>query len=340
MLKLMQETWGFPVASPSKQQLAVFTHELARLLRAGVPILAALKTLESKSSQGGLHRVAAGVRQGLENGGTLAQELQRYPKVFDRVYVGMVEAGEYSGALDESLSEVARLIERDLALSRTLRRATAYPLFILLFAAIGVPILIHFMTGLMGGSGGPSGPIPLPVLFGAVAAIYLVWRFAKTPAGHELLDPVKLRIPITGSLVKKSSLSRFSYLLGTMIKAGVPLVPAVETASHSLDNQVLEAGAKRLKDQVAAGEPLGDALVKNPEVFPASMASLVAAGEISGGLGEALLEVARYFDEDVEHTLGLVGTLAGPVIYLIAIAPIVYWIIQTYAKVFQIPDGL
>jgi type IV pilus assembly protein PilC len=302
--------------------------------------LAALKTLESKGSQSALRQIAAGIRRGLEQGGTLAQELQRYPKVFDQVYLGMVEAGEYSGSLDESLSEVAKLIERDLALTRTLRRATAYPLFILLFAAIVVPLLIHFLTGLMGGADGPSGPVPIPVLIGAVVAIYAIWRFAKTPAGHEVFDPIKLRIPVTGSLVKKSSLSRFSYLLGTMIKAGVPLVPAVETAIRSLDNRVLEAGAKQLRDQVAAGEPLGDAMAKNSRVFPASVVSLVAAGEVSGGLGDALLEAARYFDEEVEHTLGLVGTLAGPVIYLIAIAPIVYWIIQTYANVFKIPADL
>jgi len=321
------------MARVPRQDLVIFTRQLATMISAGLPLLSGLEVASRQTDSRQLRHVLDRVRAGIEAGGSLSREMAVYPTVFSDLYVSLIEAGEAAGALDRVLIYVADYLERELELIQRVKSTALYPL-IVLGAAVAVgffavfvvlPQLLSFMRGL---------PIVLPwptrVLIAVsgvtqrywylvvLAPVALVAGFAalrRSPRGRALLDRVMLRTPLFGRLILKISIARFARMFAMIARSGVPLVQGMEIVARAAGNAVITAAASAAAVRVREGQPVAGALSQSP-VFPPMLWRMVAVGEQAGGLEEVLDKVADFYERDVDNTMRQLASLIEPVMVI------------------------
>ena len=336
-----------------KIHISRFTRQFATMIGAGLPMVQCLEILAQQSESTELREVIDKVRESVQSGSTLADALSRHKKAFDDLYVSMVDAGEIGGALDQILLRLATYREKADALARKVRGALVYP-SVIVVVAVGVtfvmltyivPIFAKMFEGL-----GAELPAPTQmvlqlshflrsnILTGIVLLILLMifyrW-YSKTDKGRLLIDKIKLKAPLLGSLLRKTAISRFTRTLGTLISSGVSILDALEITAKTAGNRVIQDAIRRSVVSIAEGETITHPL-KETGVFPPMVTQMISVGEKTGGLDEMLQKIADFYDEEVDAAVAALTSIIEPVIIVVMGLVIGGILIAMYLPMFDI----
>ncbi len=319
-----------------KDDLVVFTRQLATMITSGIPLLECLEISEEQSADKGFKYLLANVVELVRGGNDLSESLARHPRVFSKIFVNMVRAGEASGQLDIILTRLAEYLESTAALKREIRAAMTYPcISMALISLISVFLMVYIVPQfkqIFDSLGTPDNPIELPfltnilletslfmrdnflfLLVGAVGAVVgvILWRGSKS--GRRQLDWIILKMPIFGPLFRKVAISRFSKTFATLIKSGVPILGSLEIVAATSGNTLIEEAVLRARDNVRQGETLATPLAASG-VFPTMVTKMIAIGEKSGALESLLEKIAEFYDQQVSATVKGLTSMIEPVL--------------------------
>jgi type IV pilus assembly protein PilC len=335
------------------KSLQIFSRQFATMIEAGLNVVSALVILEEQTDDKYLAQVIRELRADVEGGLLLSQALGRHPKVFSRLYVSMVEAGEAAGILDQVLDRVAFQIEKDTQIKRRVKGAMIYPVMVLIFATlvlIGmlmflVPIFVKIFSQL-------GGELPtltqwvvaasdlmrtrwfiiIPGIFGAIAG-FRRWR--KTESGRKIWDRIKLRIPMRiGQVVLKVTMARFSRTLSTLVAAGVDIIKALEITGQTAGNWVVEDALATVREKVHEGVPIAQPLIDN-DVFPPMVAQMVKIGEETGELEKMLSKIADFYEDEVDSSIQSLTSIIEPLMMIAVGCMVGVIIIAMYLPMFK-----
>jgi len=316
------------------RDLQIFSRQFATMIEAGLSVVSALTILEEQTVDKNLSEVVTAVRQEVEEGSLLSEAMATHPKVFSRLYVAMVQAGEAAGVLDQVLDRVAYQIEKETAIKRRVKGAMIYPMVVITFATlvlIGmlmfiVPIFVNIFKGL-------GGSLPTLtqwvmnasnllrhdwfIIFPVVAAIIFGLRYAKgTEPGRRVWDRFRLRVPMKiGDTVRKVSMARFSRTLATLVGAGVDIVKALEITGTTSGNWVIEDALREVRERVQEGIPIAQPLSQN-EAFPPMVSQMVRIGEESGELEKMLGKIADFYEDEVDAAVAALTSIIEPLMMI------------------------
>jgi type IV pilus assembly protein PilC len=336
-----------------KVDISRFTRQFATMIGAGLPMVQCLEILGTQMENKELCRIISEVKESVQGGSTLSEALGRHPKVFDHLYVNMVEAGELGGALDTILVRLAVYREKSDALVRKVKGAMVYP-SVVVFAAIGATIaMLTFVVptfAKMFGSLGAELPKPTLIILGisnflrtnilfiflgivASAAGFIYW--VRTESGRAIFDAFLIKSPVFGNLVRKSSVARFTRTLGTLLASGVSILDAMEITARTAGNVVVANAIKKSVLSIAEGDTI-TAPLKETGVFPPMVTQMISVGEKTGGLDEMLQKIADFYDEEVDEAVSALTSLIEPLIIVVIGAIIGGILIAMYLPMFDI----
>jgi len=325
----------------NREDLNLFTRQMVTLIKAGVPMLSSLRSVEQQTTSKPLKKVIQQLIKDLEAGNSFSDALLRQPRTFDKLYVNTVRAGEVSGMLDEVLDRLADLGEHEADTIAKIKTATRYPLLSLCvlfmaFAIMTVFVLPRFVRLFKS----MKVELPLPtmimiklnyvtqhywyIVILAIAALsYAFYRFVKTDKGRFIWDSIKLKMPVFGKLFNILIMSRFSRTMAIMIKSGVPILDVLEIAGTTSGNAVIEHAIISIRDGVKEGKQLAEPM-KISGVFSPLVLQMIAIGEETGKLDELLLRISEYYDRQSEYLVKNLSTLIEPIFILIIAGGVIF----------------
>ena len=320
----------FQTGRVSIRDLAVATRQVATLLTAGLPLVSALQALAEQTDSVLLKRTLVDVREGVEEGSSLARALGKTPKIFPSLYINMVAAGEASGTLDTVMENLAEYLESQMELRRKVRGALMYPTLMLCFCTLVTVVLFIFVVPSVVDifkKQGATLPLPTIIMIGisnflvhywylliaVVASIpYAVRSYYKTNDGRRKIDHWALRAPIFGGIYVKIATARISKTLGTLVQSGVGLLSAIDITKNIVNNIHVQEALDKTRDGVREGRSLANELNASG-IFPSMLSRMVAVGEKSGQLENMLLKAGKSYENDVNATLSGLTTLLEPI---------------------------
>jgi Type II secretory pathway, component PulF len=314
--------------------LQVFARQFATLIGAGVSVVAALVILEEQTEDDNLAVVIADIRAKVERGLLLSEAMSSHPRVFDTLFVSMVEAGEAAGVLDTVLDRVAIQIEKTQQIKRRVKSAMVYPTLVLCFATLALVGLLMFVVPVFVKMIQQNGA-KLPTLTQYVMnasnlvrnwwfvifpvlglAIWSIGRFKKTQTGRNLYDALILKIPARiGTTVLKVAMARVSRTLATLIASGVDIIKALDITAHTTGNALVERALLDVKERVQEGIPIAQPLLEN-SIFPVMLSQMVKIGEETGELEVMLSKVADFYEDEVDTAIASLTSIIEPLMIL------------------------
>jgi type IV pilus assembly protein PilC len=323
---------GVAFGRVSNKNITTFTRQLSTLQDAGLPILRSLKILEQQQKPGVLKNVLGEVGNDVEGGTTLSEAMSRHPKAFDRLYVNMVQAGETGGVLDVILQRLAEFMEKAEKLKRRVVGAMIYPSVVISFSVLivtgimifvvpkfkeifkdfktSLPALTEFLLQTSDFIAKQYGWAL--IFFGPFAIWFLFKLIGKSKAGQRILDTVKLKLPIIGTIISKTSIARFTRTLGTLLSAGVPILDALIITRDTVGNVVFESALQNVHDAIREGESFAGPL-RQAKVCDSIVTNMIDVGEETGDLDKMLMKIADNYDEEVDVLIGSLVSLLEPV---------------------------
>ena len=314
-----------------KIEISRFTRQFATMIGAGLPMVQCLDILSTQTENKELGKIVNQIKDGVQGGSTLSDALSRHPKIFDQLFVNMVEAGEVGGALDTILVRLAVYREKADQLIRKVKGAMVYPSVVLFVAgavtvgmlAFIVPVFAKMFSGV-----GAELPAPTQVVMGisnflqsnflylmmgliALSVGFVYWK--KTPSGALTFDKILLKTPVFGNLVRKSSVARFSRTLSTLLSSGVSILEALEITAKTSGNLVVANAINRSVLAIAEGDTITGPL-KATGVFPPMVIQMIGVGEKTGGLDDMLNKIADFYDEEVDEAVTALTSVIEPII--------------------------
>jgi type IV pilus assembly protein PilC len=300
------------------KELAVFTRQFSVMIDAGLPLVQCLEILAGQQENKMFQKVLTGTRASVEGGTTLSAAMRQYEKVFDALYVNLVEAGETGGILDTILQRLSTYIEKDVKLKRAVKSALVYPvavisvaalvitlllwkvvpIFATLFAGLGValPLPTRIVIGMSNFIGSIFGFLVLVTIIGTIIALK-VWY--GTPTGRMTIDRVLLKLPVLGLLLRKIAVARFTRTLGTLISSGVPILEGLDITGRTAGNAVIEKALMEVRKALEAGRNLSDPL-RDSNVFPGMVTQMIGVGEQTGAMDAMLQKIADFYEDEVD----------------------------------------
>ena len=337
------------------KELAFFSRQLSVLIDAELPLIQSLGLLAEQQKNKYFARVITEVKEDVEAGAALNQALRKHPKVFDDLYCNLVASGEQSGSLDTMLRRLADYQESMLKLRAKVKQAMIYPTAIVAFAIIVAIFMLWKIIPVFGGIYQELGA-QLPgltaavlglsnfvsdyivfIVVGLIAIIVLYRQWHKTPAGREIVDRTKLKLPIMGNLMQKISLSRFTRTLSTLIGGGVPMLESLKIASTTTDNVIIERQVLNARQMVSEGKNLHESLKQaSQDQFPAMMIQMVNVGESTGTLDEMLGKLANFFDDEVDNAVSSLLSALEPIVLIFVGGIVGTLVISMYLPLFNL----
>jgi type IV pilus assembly protein PilC len=335
------------------KEVAVFSRQFATMINSGLTLLRALSILADQTSNKELARIIGEVRRDVERGSSLSVALAKHPKAFSRLYIAMVRSGETGGSLDTVLSRLATTIEQQVNLRRKVKSAMTYPIVVGLIVVLIVVAMLIFVVPMFKGMYADLDstlPAPTLALLAVSNALKRFWflffaaagggawaakRWVKTPAGRRRWDAWKLRAPVFGQLAHKTALARFSRSLAALVRAGVPILDALDIVAETAGNTVVAEAAADTQAAVKAGESLAKPLEAHP-VFPPMVVQMIAVGEETGALDEMLEKIADFYDAEVEATVEALTSLIEPLLIVVMGVTVGGMVIALYMPMFSI----
>lgn len=313
--------------------LAVFTKQFSVMIDAGLPLVQCIDILGEQQENEFFKQSLVQVRQDVEEGATLAAAMAKHPKVFDQLYVNMVEAGETGGILDIIFQRLSTYIEKIVKLKRDVMSAMIYPAAVIVIAALVVTLIMivvipqfeNIFTGLLG----PGEQLPLPtrivtgisgflagwgglcILIGLIISGVLTSRYYKTTQGRYKIDSLILKAPLIGLILRKIAISRFSRTLSTLLSSGVPILQSLDITARTAGNVVIEEAITKVRMGVERGESFVEPL-RATEVFPNMVSQMINIGEQTGALDAMLGKIADFYEAEVDAAIANLLTLLEP----------------------------
>jgi MSHA biogenesis protein MshG len=319
--------------------LVIFCRQLYSLTKAGVPLLRAFNGLSQSTTHKLLKETLATVTLDLTNGRALSASMQQHPRVFSRLFISMIHVGENTGRLDDILLQLANYYEQEMKTRRQISSAMRYPTFVMMSIVIAMGILntkVIPQFASMFSRFGVELPLPTRILIGtsnffvhywlamtlgAIAVWFAIRLWRNTEKGQEKWDYWRLRMPITGSIVNRAQMARFSRTFALMLRAGVPLNSAIQMSAESLGNAFLEKRLIDMKTGIEGGSSIAH-MARQSEVFTPLVLQMIAVGEETGQVDDLLLEAAEFYDREVEYDLQTLTARIEPIM-LVVVAGIV-----------------
>lgn len=359
-----------PPAVKSKT-LMIFTRQLATLIDAGLPLLRSLRTLLRQERHLGLKAAMTNLAESVEAGSTFSEALAQHPKIFNKLYVNMVKAGELGGVLETVLRRLAEFQEKSQKIKGKVISALVYPIVVLVIAVGILAFLLLFIVpkfekifaDMLQGKPLPMltqfvidtsrfvqylcwppsvspGALPIPYLPIAIAALVFGYKiFAASSAGAVMLDRVKLRMPVFGDLLTKTSIARFSRTLGTLVSSGVPILQALTITKETAGNVVISDALARVHEAVKEGESMV-APLESSGLFPPMVISMIQVGEETGQLPDMLTKVADVYEEEVDVAVAGLTSLLEPIMIVFLAVVVGTIVIALFLPLVSIIQGL
>jgi len=336
---------------------SIFSRQFSALVSAGVTLVRALSVLQDQTKNPRLAKFLGLIRLDVEQGTSLADAMRKHPAAFDNLYVAMVQAGEVGGCLDEVLERLSKLLEDQDRLQRQIKSALSYPTTVLflatgLFLAMVVFILPVF-KGIFKQLGGTLPAFTLfmlsisdflqnifgwIILIGTVAGIRFAYGYAyKTRAGREIIDRIKLKIPLFGDLIQKASTARFCRTFGALTRSGVPILTSLEIVRDTSGNQIIANAVDKARAAIREGGMISVTLQKE-QVFPPMATQMMSVGEETGELDNMLFKVAEYYEMEVELAVKALTSLLEPIMIVVLGGMVGSVILAMYLPMFSIFD--
>lgn len=339
------------------KDLVVFTRQFATMIDAGLPLVQCLEILSSQMENVNFRKALFDVKTTVESGSTLADALRKHPKIFNRLYVNLVAAGEAGGVLDTILNRLGVYIEKNMKLVKQVKSAMTYPILILVVSFAVTVVLLVFVIPVfqkMFQDFGQALPAPtqmvidfsqftqdyIVVILGVAGAIVAgIMAMLKNPKGKAKFDQFILKAPIFGPLIQKIAVAKFTRTLGTMMSSGVPILEALDICAGTAGNVVVEEGLKRVRAKISEGKTMAQPLAEIP-VFPPMVVQMISVGEAAGALDTMLNKIADFYDDEVDGAIVTMMSLLEPLIMAFLAIILGGLVISMYLPVFSMAGAV
>ena len=339
------------------RDIVIFTRQFSTMINAGLPLVQALDILARQSENKALAQTVREVVFDVESGHTVADAMRKHPKAFTDLYTNMVAAGEQGGILDTILGRLAVFLEKNDALVRKVKGAMIYPSVIMGVAVIAIIVLLWkvipvFQDMFASVDLELPGPTKFVIglsdllnnywwalLAGAVGAAFGIKQAYGTPAGRLAIDKFLLKVPVLGDVIRKSSVSRFTRTLGTLISSGVSILDGLEITAKTSGNRVIQDAIMESRASIAGGESIAAPLQKS-QVFPPMVISMISVGEQTGGLDEMLSKIADFYDDEVDAAVSGLLSLLEPIMIVFLGVVVGGMIVAMYLPIFDMVNAV
>lgn len=354
------------------KQLTTFTRQLATLVDAGLPLLRGLRVLQKQEKNPVLRKTLGDLGMSIEGGSTFSEALSQHPKIFNRLFVSMVKAGELGGVLEVVLNRLAEFMEKAQKIKGKVIAAMFYPVAVMTVAVIILAVLMIFVVpkfktifgDMMDGADLPGFtnfvlqisegikaytimfpewaggfPMPGPVIIGIVIFVIAFKIFAKTKFGRKVIDKIKLKMPVLGPVFTKVAISRFSRTLGTLVSSGVPILQALTIVRETSGNVIVGNAVSKVHESVKEGETI-TAPLESANVFPPMVISMVDVGEQTGALPEMLMKIADTYDDEVDNAVSAMTSLLEPIMIVFLAVVVGSIVIALFLPLIKLIEGV
>jgi type IV pilus assembly protein PilC len=342
----------------TSKDIALFTRQLATMMKAGVPLLQSFDIVGKGASNPAVAKLLFEIKTDVETGSSLATAFRKFPLYFDALFCNLVAAGEQAGILETLLDRLATYKEKILAIQSKIKSALFYPIAIIAVAFIITAVIMIFVIPAFKQvftSFGADLPAPtllvmaisdwfvaywyiiFPVIGGGIYAFFEAWK--RSLAVQIFMDRLMLKVPVFGDLVKKSAIARWTRTLSTMFAAGVPLVEALDSVGGAAGNYVYASATKQIQQEVSTGTSL-TAAMQNTNVFPTMVVQMCAIGEETGALDGMLGKVADFYEAEVDDAVEALSSLMEPMIMVVLGTLIGGMVIAMYLPIFKIGQAV
>ncbi|MGZ4240813.1 MAG: type II secretion system F family protein [Actinomycetota bacterium] len=335
------------------KDIAVMSRQFATMINSGLSLLRALNILAEQTDNSRFREVLSTVRTDVEKGQSLSQALAKHPKVFSRLYVAMIKAGETGGVLDKTLLRMAETMEKEVALRHKIKSAMTYPVVVFGLVIIIVTAMLLFVVPMFKNLYTQlGGTLPLPtrvliVVSDAVKHLWFIWmpatiggivgfkKWIKTDAGRAKWDAVKLKLPVFGVLVHKTALSRYSRTLAALFRSGVPILQGLDIVKETVNNAVMADAVTQVQLSVKEGASIAKPLEEHA-VFPPMVVQMMMVGEETGALDTMLEKIADFYDQEVDATVEALTSLIEPLLIAVMGVAVGGMVVALYMPMFNI----
>ncbi|MHB1680088.1 MAG: type II secretion system F family protein [bacterium] len=356
----LQLTASKEVSSKTKisdNDLIVFTRQFSSLVDSGVPILQGLSIMIEQQKNKNLKGILSKIKENIESGGSLSDSFKKFPRVFNDLYVNLVDAGEKGGVLDKVFRRLSVYFEKTLKLKRKVKGAMIYPTIVLSVAFGVIVILLTFVIPVFANLFASVGAkLPgltqdvinfsdfvrsyiLYIIIAIGIAVFLFKSYYKRENGRRNIDRSILKLPLIGLLLKKVSIARFSRTLSTMVESGVPILSALGIVSKISGNKIIEESLMKAKEDVASGSPLSTAINKTG-LFPPLVVQMIMVGEKTGNLDAMLAKVADYYDEEVDNAVTNLTAMMEPALIVFLGIVVGILVVAMYLPIFNLGKAI
>ncbi len=322
---------GFGPKKVGAAEVTGFSRQFATMIDAGLPLVQCLNILQSQQENPTFAAALKKITGDVEAGATLSEAMAKHKNIFNSLFINMVAAGEVGGILDEVLLRVSEYMEKADALKRKIKGAMMYPVVVLTVALGATAVLLIVVIPNFVGMFESSGvPLPWPtklvvnlsnfvasyilIIVGIIVGAYFLFKqYYATDRGEQVVDQIKLKLPVFGELVQKSSVARFSRTLGTLLSSGVSILEALEITARTAGNRIIEDALMGARSSIGGGETI-TAPLEESEVFPPMVMQMVNVGEQTGELDKMLGKIADYYDDEVDAAVEALTSIIEPLI--------------------------
>lgn len=337
-----------------EKDIAIFTRQLATMMKAGVPLLQAFDISAKGNANPTMSKLLQDIRADVETGSSLSTAFRKHPLHFDALFCNLIAAGEQAGILEDLLDRLAIYKEKTLALKSKIKSAMFYPVAVIIVAVVIVSVIMVFVIPAFKDvftSFGADLPAPTLmvmaisdfmrsywyILFGAIGGgiYFLLQAWRRSPEIQKSIDRGLLKVPVFGEIIRKATIARWTRTLGTMFAAGVPLVEALDSVGGASGNAVYTEATKRIQSQVSTGTSLTVAM-QEAGVFPPLVTQLVSIGEESGSLEKMLSKVADFFEAEVDDAVAAMSSLIEPILIVFLGVVIGGIVVAMYLPIFKL----
>lgn len=337
----------------SHKQLTLFTRQLATLIDAGLPLVKSLTVLKNQQKPGPLQDTIASATEDVEGGASFSESLAKFPRVFNKLYVNMVKAGEAGGVMETVLNRLAEFAEKEQSLRNKIKSAMIYPIFVIVAATAIITFLVTFIIPTFADMFSELGAnLPRLTLFlitlsnvlkhqwyliiGGIIFLAVLFKvLRKNPKSRFIIDKGKIRTPVFGSLVIKVIIARFTRTLGTLISSGVPILQALAITRDTLGNDVVVKAIRNAHDSIREGENIAPSLQMS-NIFPLMVTSMIDVGEETGSLDSMLNKIADTYDEEVDNAVAGMVSILEPMLIIFMGGAVAVIVIALFLPLIQL----
>jgi type IV pilus assembly protein PilC len=339
----------------STRDLAIFTRQFATMINAGLPLVQCLDILSKQTEKEDFRVIIGQTMREVEAGTTLAEAMAKKEnnKVFDELFINMVEAGEAGGILDDILARLATFIEKAEALKRKIQGAMVYPAVVMTVAILATAFMLIFIIptfARMFTAFGGELPLPTKIVMGLssflrgfwwailgviVALAFGIRRYYQTEAGRMRIDRLLLRVPVLGDVIRKGAVARFTRTLGTLISSGVPILTGLEITARTAGNRVIQEAIMAARASIREGETIS-APLRQSNVFPPMVVQMISVGEETGALDDMLTRIADFYDSEVDTAVDSLTSLIEPIMIVFMGTVVGGMVIAMYLPMFKL----